>query len=131
MVLFWLWKKYYFQKKKKKYSFKYGFIYTFPTVLIAWIFFRSQTLDESFYILKSIINFKLSLPVISDLNIIVTSLFVLLLGLIFDSILKYKKIHLENFAHFKNKTYILYCSLIILILVLFYSTSDQFIYFQF
>lgn len=121
-----------FSKKEKKYSFKYGFIYTFPTVLIAWIFFRSQTLDESFYILKSIINFKFSLPVISDLNIIVTSLFVLLLGLIFDSILKLKKIHLENFgAHFKNKTYILYCSLIILILVLFYSTSDQFIYFQF
>ena len=101
-------------------------------VLISWVFFRSQTLDDSFFILSSIFYFDFSFPVISDISVIVTSFFVLLIGLVFDIILKVRKTHLESFGmYLNNKVYIICSSFIIMLLVLFYSSSDQFIYFQF
>jgi alginate O-acetyltransferase complex protein AlgI len=121
-----------FSNKQKTFGYSFGFLYTFPVVLISWVFFRSQTLDDSFFILSSIFYFDFSYPVISDISIIVTSFFVLLIGLVFDILLKVKKTDLETFGMYLNiKVYIFYSTFIIMLLVLFYSSSEQFIYFQF
>lgn len=121
-----------FSNKQKSFGYSFGFLYTFPVVLISWVFFRSQTLDDSFFILSSIFYFDFSFPVISDIGVIVTSFFVLFIGLVFDIVLKVRKNHLESFGmYLNNKVYIIFSSFIIMLLVLFYSSSDQFIYFQF
>lgn len=121
-----------FSKKEKSFGNSIGFLYTFPVVMISWVFFRSQTLDHSFFILSSIYYFDFTLPIISNISVIVTSFFVLFIGLAFDINLKIRKNHLESFGkHLSDKIYIICSCFIILLLVLFYSSSETFIYFQF
>jgi alginate O-acetyltransferase complex protein AlgI len=121
-----------FSKKEKSFGNSIGFLYTFPVVMISWVFFRSQTLDDSFFILSSIYYFDFTLPIISNISVIVTSFFVLFIGLAFDITLKVRKTHLESFGKYlSDKIFIMSSCFIILLLVLFYSSSETFIYFQF
>ena len=121
-----------FSKKEKSFGNSIGFLYTFPVVMISWVFFRSQTLDDSFFILTSIYYFDFTYPIISNISVIVTSFFVLFIGLVFDITLKIRKTHLESFGKdLSDKVYIMCSCFIILLLVLFYSSSETFIYFQF
>lgn len=121
-----------FSKKEKSFGNSIGFLYTFPVVMISWIFFRAETLDDSFFILNAIYYFDFTFPIISNISVIVTSFFVLFIGLVFDITLKIRKTHLESFGKYlSDKIYIMCSCFIILLLVLFYSSSETFIYFQF
>ena len=121
-----------FSKKEKNFGNSIGILYTFPVVMISWVFFRSETLDDSFYIMNTIYYFDFTFPIISNISVIVTSFFVLFIGLVFDITLKIRKTHLESFGKYlSDKIYIMCSCFIILLLVLFYSPSETFIYFQF
>jgi len=110
----------------------FGYPITFTIVLFSWIFFRAQSLSSATLAIKKIIQFDLSAPFIGDINSVVNSLMVLSIGILFDLYLFNKKIDLENFGEQFSVLKIAIISSIIIVLVnLFYSTSNNFIYFQF
>jgi len=109
-----------------------GYPITFSIVLFSWIFFRAQDLDAAFLAIQTILLFDFSAPFIGDINLVVNSIIVLSIGLLFDLYLFNKKIDLENFgAKFSPLKIGIISSIIIVLINLFYSTSNNFIYFQF
>ncbi|MDP2527926.1 MBOAT family O-acyltransferase [Maribacter dokdonensis] len=110
----------------------FGFPITFFIVLIAWIFFRATTLNSAIIATKKILLFKGGIPFIGDINVLANSLFVLTIGIAFDYFLFKKNIALENFGkNFTPLKIVVFCSILIIFINLFYSTSNNFIYFQF
>ena len=109
-----------------------GYPITFSIVLLSWIFFRSQDFNSAFLAIKTIFQFNFSSPFIANTSTIVNSIIVLFIGILFDLYLFKKQIHLENFAtKFSVLKIAIISSLIILLINIFYSTSNNFIYFQF
>jgi alginate O-acetyltransferase complex protein AlgI len=109
-----------------------GYPITFSIVLFSWIFFRSQDLNSAILAINKIILFDFSSPFIGDINVVVNSIFVLSIGILFDLYLLNKKIDLENFgAKFSVLKIAILSTVIIVLINLFYSTSNNFIYFQF
>ena len=118
-----------FQKLKINYL---GYAMTFSVVLLAWIFFRAQTLPEAITAIRNILKFDLSAPFIGDISVIVNSMIVLIMGITFDFFLFRKKIYLEDLgSSFSLRKLAIVCSIIVVLICLFYSTSTNFIYFQF
>lgn len=126
-----------YMKSNAKFNFlqKFGFLgypITFFVVLIAWIFFRATTLNSAIIATKKILLFKGGIPFIGDINVMANSLFVLTLGIAFDYYLFRKNIALENFGkHFNPLKIAVFFSIVIVLTNLFYSSSNNFIYFQF
>ena len=109
-----------------------GYPLTFFIVLISWVFFRATTLETAITAIKKILIFKGGIPFIGDINVMVNSLFVLTLGIAFDYYLFKKEVALENFGkNFAPLKIAIICSILIVLTNLFYSTSNNFIYFQF
>ncbi len=109
-----------------------GILITFFIVCISWIFFRAPTLEDAFFILKKIFSFDFGRPFMNDINILATVLFALFLGFIVDTYLYKKKIPLEVWgAKFSPIQIGLFLTATILIISLFFSNSNNFIYFQF
>ncbi len=109
-----------------------GYPLTFTIVLLAWVFFRAPTLDIATDALKSIFSFHYEKPFIGDMSIMINSIFVLCIGLTFDFYLFKKNIRLEKYgANFSMLKIVIISSVIIILMNLFYSKSDNFIYFQF
>ena len=70
--------------------------------------------------------------IISNINIMTNSILMLFIGLLFDSYLYFKKVNLEDLGSKLNLSKIIvFCSVVIVLINLFYSSSDNFIYFQF
>lgn len=110
----------------------FGYPSTFIIVLFSWIFFRAEDLESSIFAISKIFEFNLSIPSITDVNVFVNSILMLCLGLLFDCYLYFKKVDLEDFgSKFTTTKIVIFCSVITIIINLFYSTSDNFIYFQF
>lgn len=109
-----------------------GFIYTFLIAVLAWVFFRSPNFDTSMLILSEIFSFNFGMPYIGDINIVITSIIMLLIGLMFDVYLRVKNISLEMIGG-KLSDFMLsfLVAILVLLISLFYSTSINFIYFQF
>ncbi|WP_244178488.1 MBOAT family O-acyltransferase [Maribacter litoralis] len=109
-----------------------GYPITFAVVLLAWVFFRAQNLTIATIAIKKILLFEWTLPYMGDINALANSVLLLTLGIIFDYYLFKKKITLELLGNQFNivKTSFI-CSFTILLIILFYSTSNNFIYFQF
>jgi len=109
-----------------------GFTVTFILVLLSWIFFRAQTLSDASIALKKIFSLSYGLPFIGNTNTMVNSIVVLAIGLGIDGYIRLKKARLEDLgAQFKPLTIVTIISLVVLLVNLFYSTSQNFIYFQF
>jgi len=109
-----------------------GYPITFLIVLIAWIFFRAPTFGSATIALRKILFFKPGSLFIGDINSLTTSIFVLFLGVLFDYYLFKKNIQLEKFGtHFSKIKIAVICSILIILINLFYSSSNNFIYFQF
>ena len=109
-----------------------GQVYTYAFVCFAWIFFRSTDLEQSINILENII-FEHSISFHSaDRSIFMNILLLLPLAIIFDRILYVKNIHLETLGSKLSQWQLigLVCFFIQLCF-LFYSKSENFIYFQF
>lgn len=109
-----------------------GVIITFGITLIAWIFFRTQTLDESIFAVKKIFSTDYGIPFIGDINVLAKCLFVLGIGILFDSFLFKSKSHLEEFGStFSPIKISVFASVVLMLIILFYSSANNFIYFQF
>ena len=109
-----------------------GYPITFSVVLLSWVFFRSQDLNSALFAIQNMFQFNFSYPFVGNVNVLVNSIIVLSIGLLFDLYLFNKQISLENLANKFNVLKIaIISSIILLLIMLFYSTSNNFIYFQF
>lgn len=109
-----------------------GYPITFVIVLFAWIFFRAQDLNSASLAIERIFLFDLSAPYFGDINVITSSIVLLSIGILFDFYLFKRKVNLEDFGAKLSTLNIAIISTIIITLInLFYSTSNNFIYFQF
>jgi D-alanyl-lipoteichoic acid acyltransferase DltB (MBOAT superfamily) len=109
-----------------------GYGVTFSIVLISWIFFRAKTTSSALIAVKKIVVLDFHAPFIGDINVLISSIFVLMLGLLFDIFLHQKNIFLEELGqNLKPLQIAIFATIIILLVNLFYSTSQNFIYFQF
>lgn len=103
---------------------------TFLLVCFSWIFFRANTTNDAFHIVKSILSFNGSLFV--DKTAIILGLFAIIILLVVEFFQEYVT---HSFLPFKTKHWITehlaYSFLVILILLLGVFDGGQFIYFQF
>jgi alginate O-acetyltransferase complex protein AlgI len=115
----------------KKISFL-GYIYTFIVVCLAWIYFRSSDLNAANAIVCTIMKGNFSTPFIGDISIVVNAIIVLSIGFLFDLYLRITKQDLEYFGgHLTMPKLIIFIAVLLVIISLFYSSSNNFIYFQF
>lgn len=109
-----------------------GYITTFMIVLLSWVFFRSPDLNSAFSAIHKIFEFDLTAPFIGDITVLLNSLLVLLIGLSFDLYLFKSHKDLETLGTEYSMIKLTTFSVVVVILInLFYSTSNNFIYFQF
>ncbi len=124
--------KYTFSAFKIKTFNAFGYIYTFIVVLISWIFFRAPDLATASSIVGKIFSFDFGPLFIGDINAFVNALLLLFLGILIDLKIFRSDSSLEDYgARFSSAKLSFIVSILILILCLFYSTSENFIYFQF
>lgn len=110
----------------------FGYVYTFTLVLISWVFFRAADFDSAIRILANVLDFKFEMPFIGNINTFLTGLLVLGLGVIFDFYLVRTNTSLEEYgAKLSSVQMGGGLAVLIVFICLFYSTSDNFIYFQF
>ncbi|MBP9193635.1 MAG: MBOAT family protein [Saprospiraceae bacterium] len=109
-----------------------AYVYTFGVVVFSWIFFRAQSLDMAFTAISKIIHFEWVMPYFEDINIMVNTVTVLGMGLLIDFYLFKKNLPLETLgAGYSPLKISIIISLLLVLISLFYSTSNNFIYFQF
>lgn len=124
--------KYTFSALKIKTFNAFGYIYTFIVVLIAWVFFRASDFDTAWSILSKWFTLDFGSLFIGDINAFVNASILMLIGLLIDLRIFKSNIPLEDYGNkFSTVRLSLIVSLIILMLCLFYSTAENFIYFQF
>ena len=124
--------KYTFTKLKIKTFNAFGYIYTFFVVLISWIFFRAPDFQSAKTIITEIFKFNYGPLFIGDINAFVNALLLLSLGFFIDLKIFKSDTSVEDYgARFSTFQLSLIVSLFILILCLFYSSAENFIYFQF
>lgn len=109
-----------------------GIPYTFGIVLLAWFFFRATTFNDVLLIITMFVTFNFGFPFLGDLSITASSSLMLFLGLVTDVYLSTRNKDLEDFGLTLSSFQVaLMVSLITVLICLFYSTSENFIYFQF
>lgn len=109
-----------------------GYISTFLVVCFAWIFFRAQSFADAKTIIAGMFNYSFALPYLGDVNVLFSGVLVLCIGLLVDLSLRIKNIPLEERAESWSiwKTSIV-TAVFIVAISLFYSSANNFIYFQF
>lgn len=109
-----------------------GAIITFGLVCFAWIFFRAPTFSEAQTIITRIFAFDFQRPFMNDVNIMSNILVALFLGLAVDCFLQWKKIDLEELGRrYSTLQICIFIGIVTALISLLYSTSNNFIYFQF
>jgi len=121
--------KYFIKDNRNDYRFVWkiiSFIFTQGWVLIAWIFFRSASLNDSFVFIKGLFNFSIK-P--SEENISYALFFVLLIPIVVDSLCgKY----LKGYIALKDYQYAVLIGFVFSIILWLQPVANKaFIYFQF
>lgn len=130
--LFLSFEKFTFSKFKINTFNAFGFLYTFIVVLIAWVFFRAVDLNTAINILGKWISLEFGPIFIGDINAFVNGLLLAVTGILIDLKIFSSKTPLEDYGtKFSTIRLSVVVSVIILIICLFYSTAENFIYFQF
>ncbi|RED45363.1 D-alanyl-lipoteichoic acid acyltransferase DltB (MBOAT superfamily) [Winogradskyella eximia] len=110
----------------------FGYIYTFVVVLVAWIFFRAPDFHSASTIITEIFSFDYGPLFIGNINAFVNAVLLLLIGFLIDLKIFRSDVSLEEYGtRFSSVKLSIIVSIIILMLCLFYSTAENFIYFQF
>ena len=110
----------------------FGYIYTFVVVLVAWIFFRAPDFHSASAIITEIFSFDYGPLFIGNINAFVNAVLLLLIGFLIDLKIFRSDVSLEEYGtRFSSVKLSIIVSIIILMLCLFYSTAENFIYFQF
>ncbi|MDC0009514.1 hypothetical protein OAE03_03040 [Winogradskyella sp.] len=124
--------KYTFSALKIKTFNAFGYLYTFIVVIVAWIFFRAPDFESAATIVSTIFSFDFGSLFLGDINKFVNAVLLLTIGVAIDLRLFKSKVSLEEFGvRFSTIRLTIIVSIIILLLCLFYSTTENFIYFQF
>jgi D-alanyl-lipoteichoic acid acyltransferase DltB (MBOAT superfamily) len=110
----------------------FGYVYTFIVVLIAWIFFRAPDFHSASTIITEIFSFNYGALFIGNTNTFVNALVLLSIGILIDLKIFRSHVTMEDYGvRFSIVKLSVIVSVIILMLCLFYSTAENFIYFQF
>ena len=124
--------KYTFSVFKIKTFNAFGYIYTFIVVIIAWVFFRATDFSSAWAIVGKILSLDYGSLFIGNINSFINALLLMCLGLLIDLKIFRSKIPLEDYGNkYSTITLSIIISVFIMILCLFYSTAENFIYFQF
>jgi hypothetical protein len=124
--------KYTFQKLKINDFGFLGGILTFAIVVVAWVFFRSPDISTSLYIISKFFSFDYGMPFIGDSNVLTNSVLMLFVGIVFDSYLFKSDINLEILgSRIRTGVLVGLLCFFTLLVVLFFSNTTNFIYFQF
>jgi D-alanyl-lipoteichoic acid acyltransferase DltB (MBOAT superfamily) len=124
--------KFSFQKLKINDFGLLGGVVTFGIVVIAWVFFRSPDISTSLYIISKFFSADYDIPYIGDINILTNSVLMLLLAIGFDVYLFKSKNSLEILgSKLKTISLVSLVCVFVMLTVLFFSNSTNFIYFQF
>lgn len=124
--------KYTFSVLKIKTFNAFGYIYTFIVVLIAWVFFRAVDFDTAWSIISKWFTLDFGSLFIGDSNAFVNASLLMVLGLLIDLSIFRSNTPLEEYGSKFNIVRLSFIvSVIIIMLCLFYSTAENFIYFQF
>ncbi|MDO6491469.1 MAG: MBOAT family O-acyltransferase [Cellulophaga sp.] len=109
-----------------------GAIYTYIIVIFAWVFFRATDVTQSFAIIKEICSFNFYFPFLGDISTMSVSLLMLTIGFILDFLLFKNGKSVEHLGrNMSNTKLTIILTVLIMLIILFYSTSNNFIYFQF
>jgi len=109
-----------------------GYLYTFTAVCLSWVYFRSASIEEANLIIGRIFSGDLNMPLIGDINHMISSLFVLLIGICFDFYLSRRDYEPELFgSQMTPVSRLSFICLGSLMIVLFYAPGSNFIYFRF
>ncbi|UII79904.1 MBOAT family protein [Flagellimonas sp. CMM7] len=116
----------------KKYSFLNS-IFVFVVVTFIWIFFRSLSFADTSIIIRKLFSLvDYGQLYIGNISIFGTVIYGLFLALVFDAFLFVKNIRLEGYgSSLKVRWYISIVTFTIVNIILFYSDTNNFIYFQF
>ncbi|MGI9550951.1 MAG: MBOAT family O-acyltransferase, partial [Aurantibacter sp.] len=121
-----------FTFNKKKSFGALGYCYTFVVVLFTWVFFRTSSFSYAIIFFENFSKFDFWVPFIGDSNGMANTISMLSLGLCFDLFINRSRFPLEEFGKTINDLRFSFAiSTIILVVCLFYSSSNNFIYFQF
>ncbi|NNE32468.1 MAG: MBOAT family protein [Winogradskyella sp.] len=130
--LFLSFEKFTFSALKIKTFNAFGYIYTFIIVLIAWIFFRAADFSSASKIILEIFSFNYDSLFIGDINSFVNALLLLSIGVLIDLKVFKSNVPLENYGtRYSTLKLSVIVSVVIIMLCLFYSSTENFIYFQF
>lgn len=107
-------------------------IKTYILTLFAWIFFRSNTINDAFFIIKKIFtsfNIKKTITEISliDNYYLILGIIIITFTIIFEILVEKKKINLKNNKHLE----IILAIIIFIIFIIGNFIPSEFIYFQF
>jgi D-alanyl-lipoteichoic acid acyltransferase DltB (MBOAT superfamily) len=109
-----------------------GGIVTFAIVVLAWVFFRSPDIHTSLYIVSKFFTLDYGRPFIGDINVLFNTLAMLSIGLTFDAYLFRNNIVIEKYgSQIKTASLLALITLFVMCVVLFFSNTTNFIYFQF
>lgn len=101
-------------------------------IFLAWIFFRAQNLEKAILALNSLFEFNWGKPYINDLQVQTNSVFVLISAILLDVLLLVRGLKLETMGEKLSLFHAGLVSIMVLLFItLFYSSSLNFIYFQF
>ena len=105
---------------------------TFAIVLLAWIFFRAKDFSSAWSAITTIFSGPYGMPYIGDISVVANCVVVICMGFMFDLFLYKRCIQLEKFgSRFNALGVTTILAITIILITLFYSSSDNFIYFQF
>lgn len=109
-----------------------GWLWMFLIVMVAWVFFRSPDMTVASQILTRIAEVESFSIFVPDINIFVTAVGGLIAGIAFDMYLWRRNASLEVFGErLGDLSFVMVISILFVGLLLFASTSQNFIYFQF
>jgi D-alanyl-lipoteichoic acid acyltransferase DltB (MBOAT superfamily) len=107
-------------------------LFIFCLVSLIWIFFRALSFDDSMIIFSKILRGAYLAPFVGNIASLISLIYGLLLALIFDIFMFKKDVALEEFGSKLNTTnFVLISNFILINIILFFSSSSNFIYFQF
>ena len=124
--------KYTFSTFKIKTFSAFGYLYTFIVVLIAWVFFRAVDFNTAASIISKWFTLDFGPLFLGNINTFINALMLMLIGLSIDLKVFRSNVALEDYgSKFSTVKLSIIVSVIIIMLCLFYSTTENFIYFQF
>lgn len=110
----------------------YHIVTTFILVLFAWIFFRANSLENAFTVIKGIVQWKSGGLFIGSISNMFYSLIGLAILFIAETSREYLPVSFTLLNHkYKLVRHVTYAGLLILILLIGVFSATQFIYFQF